>query len=86
MDTQENKHEDGFDFMGGGASGDHPMNMSQQETGFMPMNAFGDSSIHHDQASAMSAPMGNFNSMPKIDGLDGDLTPEEQDQIAKVQA
>jgi len=86
MDSQENKHEEGFDFMGSGSGGEQQMNLNEQENAFMPMNAFDGSSAPTDSMGGMGAPMGQFNSQPNIEGLDGDLTPEESEQIAKVQA
>lgn len=62
MDSQENKHEEGFDFMGGGSSADQPMNMNQQESSFVPMNAFEDSSLPSGAAGGMGDQMAQFSS------------------------
>lgn len=78
------KHEDGFDFMTGSQSYSAPMGMNQQESSYAPMNAFGNFSLLIEGGGGFGGPMNQFSTQQKIDGIDGDLSPEEQEQIAKV--
>jgi hypothetical protein len=48
------------------------------------MNSFGNFSLLIAGGDGFGGPMNQFSTQQKVDGIDGDLSPEEQEQIAKV--